>query len=175
MDYNRKALDEGMKKARKLIYGHLYSIMRQNVATLLHKAALNREFQGFTGNTQTSYTGGIYVDGRLVEIIRESDYTQAPIMKKVQKGRSVYLKKPYEGSPRWMRAKVRVTNEYGQDAAIGFLQSYKGAPKKGIGIVITTGTEYSAYLETVRGLDVLTKTWEQTAEIILASMRPINE
>ena len=175
MKNNRISLDVGMKKAKDIIYNHLYGIMRDNVIKLLHKAAVNREFQGFTGNTQTSYTGGIYVNGKLAEIIRESDYTEAPRMKKIQKNRAVYLKKPYEGEARWMRSSVSVSDEYGSDTAISFLKSYKGATKKGISIVITTGTEYSTYLEQVRGLDVLTKTWDEVSEIILSSMRPIGQ
>lgn len=171
---NGKIFDEGIRKAREAVWDHLYNILRGNVITLLHKAAVNREFQGFTGNTQTSYMGGIYINGRLVEILHERDYTDPPRMKKIPGGKSVYLRNPYEGSPRYMRAKVDTSNEYGSETSEKFLRSYKPKSKKGLAICICTGTEYSDYLESVRGLDVLTNTWAQASKVLLSSMRPIS-
>lgn len=170
---NGKLFDEGMQKAKEVITDYLYNILRGNVITLLHKAAINREFQGFTGNTQTSYMGGIYVNGRLVDIVHESDYKEAPRMKKIPAGKSVYLSNPYEGKPRYMRAKIPTSKEYGFQTSERFLRAYKPKSKKGLAICICTGTEYSDYLETVRGLDVLTATYEQAAKVVLSSMKPI--
>ena len=172
---NGRIFDEGIKKAREAVLDHLYNILRGNVITLLHKAAVNREFRGFTGNTQTSYMGGIYVNGRLVEIVNERDYTEAPRMKKIPAGKTVYLRNPYEGKPRYMRAKIDTSREYGSETSERFLRSYKPKYKKGLAICICTGTEYSDYLETARGLDVLTQTWQQAAKVLLSSMRPISE
>jgi len=172
---NRKIFDEGIRKAREVVWDHLYNILRGNVITLLHKAAVNREFQGFTGNTQTSYMGGIYVNGALVEIVNERDFTEAPRMRKIQAGKSVYLRNPYEGKPRYMRAKIPTSREYGSETSERFLRAYKPKYKKGLAICICTGTEYSDYIETVRGLDVLTHTWEQAAKVLLSSMRPISD
>ena len=175
MTDNGKIFDEGMRKAREVIWDYLYNILRGNVITLLHKAAVNREFQGFTGNTQTSYMGGIYVNGELVEIVNERDYTEPPRMRKIPAGKSVYLRNPYEGKPRYMRAKIPTSREYGSETSERFLRAYKPKYKKGLAICICTGTEYSDYLETARGLDVLTKTWDQAAKVLLSSMRPISE
>lgn len=173
MKDNGKIFDEGMQKARQIIFDHLFNILRGNVITLLHKAAVNREFQGFTGNTQTSYMGGIYVNGKLVELVNERDFTEAPRSRKIQKGRARYLSNPYEGKPRWMRATVDTSNEYGAQTSERFLRSYTPAHKKGIAICICTGTEYSEYLEQVRGLDVLTATWMEAEKVLLSSMRPL--
>ena len=175
MSNNVLIFDEGIRKAREVVCDHLYNILRGNVITLLHKAAVNREFQGFTGNTQTSYMGGIYVNGQLVEIVNERDFTEAPRMKKIPAGKSVYLRNPYEGKPRYMRAKIDTSREYGSQTSERFLRAYKPRYKKGLAICICTGTEYSDYLETARGLDVLTKTWDQAAKVLLSSMRPISE
>jgi len=172
---NGKIFDEGIRKAREVVWDHLYNILRGNVITLLHKVAVNREFQGFTGNTQTSYMGGIYVNGALVEIVNEKDFTEAPRMRKIPAGKSVYLRNPYEGKPRYMRAKIPTSREYGSETSERFLRAYKPKYKKGLAICICTGTEYSDYIETVRGLDVLTHTWEQAAKVLLSSMRPISD
>jgi hypothetical protein len=172
---NGKIFDEGMRKAREVINDYLYNIMRNNVITLLHKAAINREFQGFTGNTQTSYMGGIYVNGKLVEIINERDYTEAPRMKKIPAGKSVYLSNPYEGEARYMRAKIPTSREYGSETSERFLRAYKPKCKKGLAICICTGTEYSDYLESAKGLDVLTATYEEAANIVRSSLKPIPE
>lgn len=53
MKDNGKIFDEGMQKARQIIFDHLFNILRGNVITLLHKAAVNREFQGFTSCTRS--------------------------------------------------------------------------------------------------------------------------
>lgn len=173
MATNEKIFNDGISKAREVVFDHLYNILRGNVITLLHKACINREFQGFTGNTQTSYMGGIYINGRLAEIVRERDYTEPPRTKKIPKGRARYLSNPYEGKPRWMRAKGDSTNEYGAETSERFLRSYTPKVKKGLDICICTGTEYSDYLETVRGLDVLTATWMQAEKVLLSSLRPL--
>ena len=170
---NGKIFDEGIRKAREVIWDHLYNILRGNIITLLHKAAVNRKFRGFTGNTQTSYMGGIYVNGRLVDLVHERDFTESPRIRKVPAGKSVYLRNPYEGKPRFMRAKVQTSREYGSETSERFLRAYTPRYKKGIAICICTGTEYSDYLETVRGLDVLTQTWEQASKVLLSSLRPI--
>lgn len=170
---NEKILKDGLRRAQAAIESHLIEIMRSNVITLLHNACFNRGFTGFTGNTQTSYTGGIYLHGKLVDVITQNDYTEPPRRLKVPKGKWVYLKHPYEGGARSVYGKANVDKLYGQDTSIRFLRTYS-APKNFIAIVITTGTEYSEYIEGVAHLDVLTRTWEDAGRVLLSSMRPIS-
>jgi hypothetical protein len=53
-----------------------------------------------------------------------------------------------------------------------FLENYR-APRNRICSVMTTGTEYSEYIEEVRHLDVLTGTYEAAKGILAKGFKPI--
>ena len=161
------------KRARNVISGYVYDLLVKVCDGLLEDAGRSKEFIGFTGNTQTSYSCGLYVDGRLSYYVSQDMWTKSPVRKKIPKGVTVYLKHPYEGMPRSVKGRVDVDNLYGKDSAFQFLKSFKDAPKKGFAIVMTTGTEYSVYIETAHKLNVLTETWQNAHTILLNNMKPI--
>ena len=70
-----------------------------------------------------------------------------PVRIKIRKGERVYLSNPYEGKDRTVVGKVDVSGEFGADSAADFLSSCRPFITKGFSIVMTTGTEYSEYLE----------------------------
>ena len=125
-------------------------------------------------NSQTSYSCGFYIDGKLAFVISSGDRLRKPIRLKIQKGKTIYLTRPYEGKARSVSGAVDVDNLYGQQTSLNFLQSYKGSPKKGYAIVMTTGTEYSVYLENTRKLNVLTETYQGLKSILLDNLKPIS-
>lgn len=163
---NKTALDEGFKTAKNIIRWHIYDILLATSHSYLESMERERGYDGFTGNTQTSYTCGLYVDGRLTDAVVAGSAIKAPVRLKVEKGKTVFLSKPYEGRPRRVTGKVEVDRLYGKDSAFGFLKTYKDVPRKGIAIVATTGTEYSEYLENARKLNVLTETWQKAKGIL---------
>lgn len=170
---NAKTLREGFKKAQAAIEGYMQEKMVESAIKLLLEVAKQREFQGFTGNTQTSYTCGIYFDGRLIKggIIHQGVWTERPRRKKVQFGEYAYLKRPYEGRPRGVRGMVDITSDrWGQHTAEDFLKEHK-APRGSLALVMTTGTEYSEYIEEVHGLDVLTGTYLQAMKILSSTFK----
>lgn len=161
------------KRARNVISGHVYDMLVKVCDGLLEDAERAKEFRGFTGNTQTSYSCGLYVDGILTYYVSQDMWTKEPVRKKIPKGVTVYLKHPYEGSPRSVTGRVDVDGLYGKYSSFQFLKSFKDAPKNGFAIVMTTGTEYSVYIETVHRLNVLTDTWQNSRSILLNNMKPI--
>ena len=161
------------KRARNVISGHVYDMLVKVCDGLLEDAEMSKEFRGFTGNTQTSYSCGLYVDGILTYYVSQDMWTKEPVRKKIPKGATVYLKHPYEGSPRSVTGRVDVDGLYGNDSAFQFLKSFKDAPKNGFAIVMTTGTEYSVYIETIHRLNVLTDTWQNSRTILLNNIKPI--
>ena len=163
---NAKTLKDGFEKGYRIIMEYLTNQMIGMCERLLLEVPKHREFLGFTGNTQTSYACGLYVDGKLEGIVLQQNWNTPPVRKKVGQGEWAYLRNPYEGKSRSVRGKVNVTDNFGQDTSYRFLRGYQ-AKKNHIQIVMTTGTEYSVFLETVRNLDVLTGTYE-AAKIILA-------
>lgn len=130
-------------------------------------------YTGFTGNTQTSYSCGLYVDGVFSYYVNQNMWSEKPVRKKVPKGVFVYLKKPYEGRARSVLGRVDVDSLYGKDSAFRFLRSYKDVPRKGFAIVMTTGTEYSLYIEKAHGLNVLTNTFQHAKSILFNNLKPI--
>lgn len=171
--HNKKVLDAGFKTGITLIREALLRIMRNVARTFVHLACINKEYIGFTGNTQTSYAAGIYLWGRLEEVAFQSDFTRAPVFRKLRKDEWKYLKAPYEGQARSIMGTVDVDDATGQMTSFLILQSTQ-MPQDSISVVVTTGTEYSQYLETAAHLDVLTKTYKQAAGVMLENIKTIN-
>lgn len=171
---NKSTLDKGFKKAKEIIFGHLYDQCIRLCDALVNDAVQKKEFQSFTGNTVTSFACGIYVDGVLNYIVASGENMSAPVHAKVQKGEYVYLKNPYEGKPRGVKGKVDIVyNDSGMDSSFRILQSLKA--NKGISIIMTTGTEYSTYLESVYHLNVLSDTSKESnvKRLLYNSFKPL--
>lgn len=175
MANNKAALDKGFKKAKEIIFGHLYNQSIKFCDALVRDALKKREFESFTGNTITSFACGIYVDGDLSYMVASGENMAAPVHAKVQKGAYVYLSDPYEGMPRGVTGKVDIRyNTSGMDTAFAILQGI-GSPPQGISIIMTTGTEYSTYLESVHDLNVLSDTAEKgnVKSLLYNSFKPL--
>lgn len=171
---NIKTLENGFAKGVRMIEDVIFNSLADAADKLLVRASTNRQFRGFTGNTQTSYACGLYQYGKLVHVSVQRNWNEPPRRIKIAKGKSVYLKNPYEGHARKITGKADVTEEYGIELSLKYLQEYK-APKKGIALVMTTGTEYSEYIEQSLNLDVLTNTYKDALSIINSSWKKINE
>jgi len=175
MANNRAALDNGFKKAKQIIFGHLYNQCIKLCDALVSDALTKREFQSFTGNTITSFACGIYVDGDLNYMVASGEDMDAPVHAKVQKGELVYLANPYEGEARSVRGKVDIRYSIsGMETSFEILKGI-GSPSKGISIVMTTGTEYSTYLENVYKLNVLSETASESnvKKLLYSSFKPL--
>lgn len=170
--HNKQVLDNGFAAFGKAINQYMIDRLTDAAEELLVAVARNRTFVGFTGNTQTSYACGVYVNGTCQNIVLQSNWLEPPKRLKVRHGELVYLENPYEWIPRAVRGSVDVDNEFGQDTSVRFLLEHK-CPKDGWGLVMTTGTEYSEFLETIYGYDVLTSTAEEAYGIISKSFKPM--
>lgn len=169
---------EGYKEARKrfdkLAKEHVLDILTRTCFSLINDALESKGYMGFTGNTQTSYTCGIYLGGKLTYLLSAGNKLKAPVSKKVRKGKWKHLHTPYEGDSRSVHGEVETDNKYGQQTAVDFLKRYKDVPKKGFAIVMTTGTEYSVYLEKTLDLTVLGTTYLRAGKILMNHVKPID-
>ena len=169
---NKKILDSGFSKGLAMIERSIMVSLHYSMVELVHTALYNKEYMGFTGNTQTSYTCGAYLNGKLVDVVSSAESLPKPVRRKIPYGKNVFLQRPYEGSPRARHGYVNTDHSYGNDTALKFINSYN-APKKGFALVMTTGTEYSEFIEQQAGLDVLTKTFKDAKGIISRNWRKI--
>ena len=175
MDRNAQIIEQGFAKGLKAIEDAIFLGLWEAAVDLLKYVGVihpSQGWQGFTGNTQTSYACGIYMFGRLEGVITQDNWKEPVRRRMLKAGETVYLKNPYEGTPRAVKGTVTSSYNHGLNASLEFLQAYK-MPRNTMGMVMTTGTEYSVYLEQVRGADVLTNTFEKAKEVIPRSFKPL--
>lgn len=170
---NAKVLENGFAKGLRMIEDVLFNSLVDSADALLRRVATNRQFIGFTGNTQTSYACGVYVNGRLVHVSVQKNWNSPPFRMKVRKGQVVFMRNPYEGRPRSVKGQVDIEENHGLVLSLKQLEEYK-APKKGLALMMTTGTEYSVYIEQAMSLDVLTSTFNEAARIIESHWKKID-
>lgn len=170
---NQKVLENGFAKGFRMIEDILFNSLADAADALLLRVATTRQFVGFTGNTQTSYACGVYVNGRLEHVSVQRNWNEPPRRMKVRKGKVVYMSNPYEGHPRAVTGKVDIEENHGLPLSLKQIQEYK-APKKGVALMMTTGTEYSVYIETAMSLDVLTGCFREAPAIIDRNWKKID-
>ena len=169
---NDVLFEEGMKKAKELISGHLYNVLTKCCDLLVTEAPnLANGFMNFTGNTITSYTAGLYIDGALNYVVCAGEHMKAPVRMKLKKGEYAYLTPDYDGRERGFKGTIETDAGYGWQTALNFLQRYKSESRKGFEIVVCTGTEYSTYLENARGADVLTGLFTHAESILSKNIK----
>ena len=152
----RKQIQRVLQNALKDAFA---SAVAQYAPRVVEMADDNREFTQFTGNTVSSYMAGVYKDGTLFNAFTPEGRGAA--YPKVQKDETVYLSNPVEGMARSVKGTVDIVTDYGEELSREVLAQQ--SPQGGTGMVVTTGTEYSQYLEKVHGLDVLTDTYSEVA------------
>ena len=135
---------------------------------LIEDALAEKGYKNFTGNTVTSYTCGLYVNGRLTYFIQSQGRLKPPIRVKLRAGEYYYAMPDYDGRYRGFRGIVDTNGGFGTNTAMEFLFGYK-APQRGIALVMTTGTEYSEFLETEWDKNVLTDTYQNARKILLGA------
>lgn len=170
---NAKTLENGLAKGLRMIEDVLFNSLANAADDLLVRVSTNRQFVGFTGNTQTSYACGVYVNGRLEHVAVQRNWNEPPRRMKVRKGKVVFLSNPYEGHPRAVKGQVDIEENHGLILSLKQLQEYK-APRKGLALMMTTGTEYSVYIEQAMSLDVLTNTFKDAPRIIERNWKRID-
>ena len=169
---NARVLKDGFAKGLRMIEHVLRDSLADAADKLLVRVSSNRQFVGFTGNTQTSYACGVYINGVLVHVSIQKNWNDAPRRMKVRRGRIVYLSNPYEGRPRAVRGMADIETDYGITLSLRQLSEYK-APRRGVALMMTTGTEYSVYIEQSMSLDVLTNTYRDAPRILESSWKKI--
>lgn len=164
---NKKAFMAGLKVAKEKIHLVLLRRLAEYGQELLESAQFRAQYTSFTGNTLTSLAFGLYENNVLTDIVFISGL-KPPIRVKVPEGKWVYLSEPYEGTARSIYGSVSIYDDWGDETSIRTLKGL--CPKGGNGIIVTTGTEYSTFLENVQGLNVLSDTYLEARNNALSEM-----
>ena len=177
---NEEVLRKGLQKAGAMIIMGIVNKLVPLCKELLAMAEENNNITGFTGQTQTSYMCLIYIDASVSamvsdggirmfqpakQFIRQSKYKKPPVRVKIPKDSRVYLEHPYEGEKRNVYGMVDVNNKTGEATSKENLEEYV-IKRNHIAIVMTTGTEYSEYLEELHHVDVLSGTYAAAFKIV---------
>lgn len=171
---NNALFDAGMDKANQIIYNHLTSILYDVCdQSVVYAMTHHKGFANFTGNTHTGYACGLYENSKLVWVTFSADYAKPPIRVKLTKGEMVSLDPDYDGNARSFKAVVATDQGFGQPYALRFLEAHTPKNSKGFSLCLTTGTEYSEFLEVVRHADVLTGTFHDIPKILFNNLKPI--
>ena len=151
---NRQAFIDGKKILHNLTREQFLLAFYQLGYTLIRDAEFQAGYRNLTGNTVTSLAFGLYVDGVLSDVITLDK--KAPWRNKLTKGDILRNFVDYDGNFRaYFKAVVATDSGYGYDTSLTFLKSYRIPKKYKYALVVTTGTEYSTYLENELNLNVL--------------------
>lgn len=128
------------------------------------------EFRNLTGNTITSYAYGIYLNGSIRKIGLYGG--KDAIRVKLDEGEILRDFTDYDGGTRkYFKAEIGTDKEYGNNSSKKFLSEY--SPSGKYSIIFTTGTEYSAYLENILNLNVLTDGFDYASSDFINSFQKI--
>ena len=154
MANNKAALDKGFKKFQKLKM-RAFSIGAINIADKICEHIKEAgTYWNVTGNTRGSIAFGVYVNGSLALV--DTPYDRMFTRRRTLVG-GEYDKETGFRAPKDSNSYVHY---YGFQASEEFLHSYNPKNNKGISVVFVVGTHYADYLESVRGHNVLTSTYE---------------
>ena len=174
---NRQALIDGKKILDNLTRERFLLALYQLGYMLIRDAEFQAEYRNLTGNTVTSLAFGLYVDSVLSDVVTLDK--ESPLRTKLTKGDVLTNFVDYDGRLRKrFYADADTDGGYGYDTSLTFLKGYRIPKKWKYAIVVTTGTEYSEYLQNVLNLNVLQDT-EIKAEtsgykMFINSFKPID-
>lgn len=144
-DRNAQTIEKGLNQARQLIMQRLASRLYTISRSITESEIGAKEYSGFTGNAQTSYTSQVWVNGEKVSEYCTGDYQPDAIHEKVGEGKYLKLEIPYEGDSRKVKGKVPIDHAWAIDS-LNAIDREKPDVKKGIAVRFAIGVEYGEYI-----------------------------
>lgn len=138
MSQNHEILKRGFDALRSMQYRMTLDALHDLGEWIIKYAQEHFEEYNWTFNTRDSYGYAIFYNGQLLDGPTFGEQYAITGTESIEEG--------------WP---VMTDRRFGVVKSKEFIETY-AAPSKGWCIVITTGTEYSEYLESVRHIDVLT-------------------
>lgn len=169
---NEMALNNGFLMAKAIMLQAVKQKLVEFSETMLHDARdLRKGWKSWSGNTETSYTCGVALNGSMVYMKSVGDNAPAPLIPKLKKGQTRTLKIDYSGRVNQTRTgKVKITDPYGTETAKKTVGEVKSKSNTGLAFRMATGTEYSQWLEFKEGYKVLSGSFAVAEERLKAIM-----
>ena len=163
--------DLGITNIKKITYDNqLQSMIAFGKNLVTNVLPIQAKYPNLTGNTISSYSFGVYHNGNLIYYGKAN--VKDAIRNKLTKG-EIFSGISYDGFfVKGYLATIETDRKYGSETAYQFLNQYRPNTRN-FAMVVTTGTEYSAYLENVRHMNVLTGSIDYVESNFINSFKPI--
>lgn len=166
------------KAIKEVVKIDMLSRMQVYAQYLIQHASIMKEYLGFTGNTQTSYSVGVFYDNDIKSIHNPSNAgveKRRPLRPKINYDESVYLTHPFESPNNGRRRNgyVVTNNMSGVQTSYENIRDFH--PNSAFAMFVTTGTEYSEMLEQEYDLNVLSVTYDFSNYILRQAFESIRK
>lgn len=138
---NLKIFDAAIKRAKEQIMQKLATQAFRKGCQIVDIALGGKEYNGFTGQAQTSYTAMV-LDKKGMTAYSTGDFQREPVFRKIDYGEVLTLSEPYEGDERTIKGDVEILDE-SNDATIRKIAS---EPHGALTLRLAVGVEYHEYL-----------------------------
>ena len=170
---NNRELADAKKRMRAEVENYFTERLVRVCDRLVEDAVASKEYRNLTGNTVTSYTCGLYVNGSLSYVVQSGEGMTAPVRKKLRKGEYHYfksgLRRREEGSQRDSGDGWRLGNQHSHVVRHGVQAPLEArlchCDDHGHGIF--------GVLEQEHDLNVLTDTYEYVSDVMFNNFKPI--
>ena len=154
MGDNAKVLEDAKKKMNVLIQKSLIMGAKKIASQISNVIRETGTYHNVTGNTRGSIAWGIYYDGKLLtyDTPYDREFTKRRTLVGGEFDKNTKFRAPKDSKS--------YAHYYGFEASIEFLKSYYNPIAKGISIVFVVGTHYAEYLESKKGLIVMSDAYQ---------------
>lgn len=153
MGINSTNMTKASKKFDAILVSVMYETLCDAGNELIEEALLTKEYGNLTGNTITSISFGLYIDGHLQDYLF-IDGLREPIRTKLRRG-EIFKGTDYDGRERAFIGSIDTDGDYGYNTVGRFFSAH--TPERPNSIVVATGTEYSIYLHALDGAHLFGK------------------
>lgn len=175
---NKTLLNDGFSRMADIIKKHVMDNldrMAENLPLEAAEAYLQQRYGDagergprMTGNTYTGYGAGTYLGGRLQSLCLAQKGLKDPVRVKLTDGEAFQAGLTrYDGAVQRSSFTANVATD--QRFSAEFVRDFVSAhnlPSESYALRLATGTEYSAYLQSVRDIDVLTGFFDEFGDIV---------
>lgn len=144
-DRNAQTIEQGLTKARQAIMKELANQLDSFGGDIAYSVFEKKPYMGFTGNSQTSYTSQVWIDGVPFAEYCTGDFQRYPIHEKIELGEELFLEDPYEGDPRTVRGKADIEHSYSSQT-IDAIRMQRQKVSKGVAMRMSVGVEYNDFI-----------------------------